>query len=140
MKNFSIGYFSHSMRIFDTQEEQEIYNHISSNFNGHLICPNKHFGRNKTTEYYHNTVGVADVLFVYELNGYITEGIFREIRTATEAGKPIIVCRKTNDQISFYKLIDAKLNPNRGNQKELGILEVGEKISTTRSKLFDCPF
>lgn len=140
MKQFNIGYFSHSKQIFNTKEEQEIYEHISLNFNGHLICPNKHFGKYKPSDYYLNTVSVVDVLFVYEHNKHVTEGVIREIRTAADNGKSIVVCRKKDDQILFYELMDMKINPYKAGQRKLAIVEVGNEIPATGTKLFESPF
>jgi hypothetical protein len=64
------AYYSHSVMIFDSIDESSQYNFIKDNFEGFVLCPNRHIGKLSKFSDYFKIAKKADCLFVSEFNGY----------------------------------------------------------------------
>ncbi len=107
-KEFKLGYYSHSIRKYNTRTEKSEYDFLKSIFYGHIVCPNKHIGNIKNTEPYKNMIEKADVVFVSEFEDCIGRGVFEECQLALKLRKPTYIIRVINEQYCFFKLSKIK--------------------------------
>lgn len=105
MKKFQLGYYAHSMAIYNSDLEKFEYDYLSDVFDGLVICPNKHVGERRAIQPYLDIVERVDVLFVSEYKGYVGSGVYQEIQTAlTHNIKIQVITHPTMDvQLKDFK-------------------------------------
>ena len=104
MKDFKLGYFSHSILKNDSDAEKKEYEFIRNSFNGFTICPNKHMGKIGDMSNYLDIVSKADVVFTSELNGFVGIGVYTECKHALEIGTPVFVVQEHDEGFRLFKL------------------------------------
>jgi hypothetical protein len=97
-----LGYFSHPVSIFNTDEESEISEYLSQMFNGHIICPNMHF-REQQFQPLFNIIEKSDVLFVREHRAAVGTGSYAEIVTAIKNNIPVYIIKGKIPRLEIYQ-------------------------------------
>ncbi len=122
-KNYYLGYYSHSKRIFNTKVEKSEYDYIMSNFNGSIICPNQHLQKFDSIEPYLEFIRKVDFLFVTEYDGYLGKASYEECAFAIEEFIPVYLLRKKGN-ILGYELVTEVTKIS-----EYNLFEYGEIVS-----------
>ncbi|MCF6180501.1 hypothetical protein [Lutibacter sp.] len=109
----NFGYYSHSKRIYNTEEEKAFLKAINKKFKGTVICPNNHIGKLTNNEDYLSIVRKADIVFVSNIEGYIGKGSYKECNTAMENGIPVYLVERNGKDFYFRYAISLEVdNPD----------------------------
>jgi len=85
------AYYAHSIKIYDTQQEENELRKISSIVKN-IVNP-KHIRWTGSMEPYFKAVKNSDLVFATEYKSFIGKGVFDEVKTALDVGIPVYTLR-----------------------------------------------
>ncbi|PKQ46070.1 hypothetical protein [Confluentibacter flavum] len=100
------AYFSHSIKTYNTIDEEEEFEFLQNFFNGNIICPNNHSHLFVNESDYTDIFRLVDVLIVSEYNGYVGKGSFKDCETAYRKGIPIYLIERNGSSFNFRLVVD----------------------------------
>jgi len=99
-------YYSHSKQIYDTIREKEELNFLESIFPNSVICLNRDLKQLSTNDEFQHWIKKCNVVFVSEVDGYLSSGCKSECRFAKREGIVVFLLQKVNDSYSFIVVKD----------------------------------
>lgn len=122
------AYFGHSSQSFNTEAEKRILKVLREKYR--VICPNENIGRLVTFDNYLNIVAWADLVVIWEYQGFVTRGVFNESIHALKLGIPVFVVRESPTGYLFAKVERVDYYQGRVNQDQYGklILQANDSI------------
>ena len=101
-------YYSHSMRIYDTEREKKEIKFLNRKF-GRVCNPNGDIEWRGDMQPYIEAVKKSDMVVLSEYEGHIGRGVFVEVKTALDEKKPVYVIKNDNDAFSLHKVDDVNV-------------------------------
>jgi hypothetical protein len=127
------AYFAHSLRKYNSAEEEQEFAFILDHFKGDAICPNRHLEELGGIEPYLNVIETTSAVFATDFNDYAGSGVFYECAFALSQNIPVYVVRKDSNN-TFYIL------PLLGVEKtEKSSLTYYGRLITENSSQNSCP-
>lgn len=102
-------YYSHSLRIYNSERETNELNFLKTKFSK-VLCPNNDIGEaSKGMQTYLNIVQWADIVAVSEYQGFIGRGVFDEIETAFKNKIPVKLIKPHGTTFKLYDVTGMQL-------------------------------
>jgi hypothetical protein len=97
------AYYAHSMRKYNTKEEDEEFAFIVDHFKGNVICPNRHLGELGGIDPYLKVIKTTTAVYATEFKNCVGSGVFDECTFALSHNIPVYVVRRDSTN-GFYIL------------------------------------
>ncbi len=107
MNKFQLGYYAHSKKKYNSEQEKSEYDFINKTFFGLIICPNKHIGEIGSIGPYLDIVEKMNVIFTSEYQGCVGKGVYDECALALKLQIPVYVIKEKENK--FYYSILTKI-------------------------------
>jgi len=96
-------YYSHSMKIYDTEREKKEFEFLEEKY-GKVLNPNGDIEWQGSMQPYIEAVKESDMVVLSEYANHIGHGVFDEALAALDDGKPVMVLRKVEDGFFLQKV------------------------------------
>jgi hypothetical protein len=101
-------YYAHSKLIYNTEREEMERKAINS-LAGKVLCPNRDMGEYGMMDPYIEAVKNSKAVVCSEYNRHVGRGVYFEVFTAINDGKPVFCLRIKSKTPSFYKVLGIKV-------------------------------
>lgn len=110
-------YFAHSMRIYNTPEEQQVLEFIGDIYGRReVVCPNNDMGELGSITPYLQRIEKCKEVIVREYKGFLGRGAYKEVQHALDLDKKVQVVRGNGLEMQLLPVKGIEVN-DRGDWK-----------------------
>ncbi len=120
-------YYAHSIKIYDTEVEEEEYSFLREKYEN-VFNPNTEieYKKEEGMRPYLDVVITSDLIICSEFEGYIGKGVFREVEFALRNNIPVYCLRQDDGDFYLLEVISVKLINENDPYVRYGHLKIKE--------------